>query len=175
MAVVFDGEQVSYRELNLRANRLAHRLRAHGVGPEACVGLCVERSVEMVVAILGILKAGGAYVPLDPSLPGERLAFMLEDVRSPDGRASVLVVRERLAPRLPISDASPEIRRVHPEKDSLSGYGAQNPSRAGTAENLAYVMYTSGSTGRPKGVRIVHRGVPSLDSHGGDRGGGEVQ
>ncbi|MCP4657718.1 MAG: amino acid adenylation domain-containing protein, partial [bacterium] len=158
-------ERLTYRELNRRANRLAHHLRSCGVGrdagpPEVCVGLCVERSPEMVVAILGILKAGGAYVPLDPSYPSERLAFMLEDTATP-----VLVIRERLAQRLAIPPPTLSgLRLVSPEGDrpTLSHYSAENPSRAATAENLAYVTYTSGSTGRPKGVSVVHRGVVRL-------------
>ncbi|MCP4655541.1 MAG: AMP-binding protein, partial [bacterium] len=128
--------------------------------PEVCVGLCVERSPEMVVAILGILKAGGAYVPLDPSYPPERLAFMLEDTAAP-----VLVIRERLAQRLAIPPPSLSgLRLVSPESDrpTLSHYSPENPSPAATAENLAYVTYTSGSTGRPKGVSVVHRGVVRL-------------
>ncbi|MCP4656799.1 MAG: amino acid adenylation domain-containing protein, partial [bacterium] len=162
VAVVFAGspeQQVSYQELNRRANRQAHTLRACGVKPEVCVGLCVERSVEMVVGILGILKAGGTYVPLDPSYPSERLAFMLEDVR-----ARVLLTQERLAERLPISEVSPEIRLIHLDGDRsiLASYSPENPSRTVSAQSLAYVMYTSGSTGRPKGVSVVHRGVVRL-------------
>ncbi|MCP4656609.1 MAG: amino acid adenylation domain-containing protein, partial [bacterium] len=165
VAVVFGGrpeEQLSYRELNRRANRLAHTLRAQGVDSEQCVGLCVERSVEMVVGTLGILKAGGAYLPLDPSYPPERLAFMLEDAASPDGRPPVLVTQERLAERLPAT--LPELRTICLDRDraALSRSGTDNPSPVATAENLAYVMYTSGSTGRPKGVRVVHRGVVRL-------------
>ncbi|MCP4663324.1 MAG: AMP-binding protein, partial [bacterium] len=162
--------QVSYRELNRQANRLAHYLRARGVGrssaaPELCVGLCVERSLEMVVAILGILKAGGVYVPLDPTYPAERLAFMLEDLCSPDGRAAVLVVQERLAEKLAIpASVLSELRLVRLESDesAISEYSPENPRPEVTAENLAYVMYTSGSTGRPKGVGAVHRGLVRL-------------
>ncbi|MCP4654400.1 MAG: amino acid adenylation domain-containing protein, partial [bacterium] len=168
VAVVFGGSgapdaQVSYRELNRRANRLAHSLRACGVGAEVCVGLCVDRSMEMVVGILGILKAGGAYVPLDPSYPSERLRFMLDDTASPTGRPPVLVAQERPLARLAIS-ASSELRRIRLDRDgtTLAGYSPENPGPTATADNLAYVMYTSGSTGRPKGVRVVHRAVVRL-------------
>ncbi|MCP4662492.1 MAG: amino acid adenylation domain-containing protein [bacterium] len=159
VAVVFGEQQVSYAELNRRANRLAHHLRACGVGAEVCVGLCVERSVELVVAILGILKAGGAYVPLDPSYPADRLAFMVEDVAAP-----VLITQQRLAEHLPSAAASPPPRRLclDRERSSLGRYRADNPGRTASASNLAYVMYTSGSTGRPKGVSVVHRGVVRL-------------
>ncbi|MCP4664017.1 MAG: AMP-binding protein, partial [bacterium] len=146
VAVVLAGSdpprQVSYRELNRQANRLAHYLRARGVGrsagaPELCVGLCVERSLEMVVAILGILKAGGVYVPLDPSYPSERLAFMLEDLRSPDGRAAVLVAQERLAEELTIPPSvRSELRLVRLESDgpTISEYSPENPRPEVTAE-----------------------------------------
>ncbi|MCP4658545.1 MAG: amino acid adenylation domain-containing protein, partial [bacterium] len=160
VAVVCAGsvEQVSYRELNRRANRLAHHLRACGVGAEVCVGLCVERSLEMVVAILGILKAGGVYVPLDPGYPTERLAFMLEDVGAP-----VLMVQERLLERFAAAAEVPGRRLLRLDGGMrLSRYRPENPSRAATAENLAYVMYTSGSTGTPKGVSVPHRGVVRL-------------
>ncbi|MCP4662808.1 MAG: AMP-binding protein, partial [bacterium] len=160
VAVVCAGsvEQVSYGELNRRANRLAHHLRACGVGPEVGVGLCAERSLEMVVAILGILKAGGVYVPLDPGYPPERLAFMLEDVAAP-----VLMGREQLLERFAAAATVPERRLLYLDGEmSLSRYRAENPSRAATPESLAYVMYTSGSTGTPKGVSIPHRGVVRL-------------
>ncbi|MCP4658739.1 MAG: amino acid adenylation domain-containing protein, partial [bacterium] len=159
VALVFVHAQVSYRELNRRANRLAHHLRAHGVGPDVCVGMCVERSVEMLVAILGILKAGGAYVPLDPSYPAERLAFMVEDIGTP-----VLVAGAGLLERLPAAAASAQLRciRLDAERAALAGTSPENPTRTAAAQNLAYVMYTSGSTGRPKGVSVVHRGVVRL-------------
>ncbi|MCP4661110.1 MAG: AMP-binding protein, partial [bacterium] len=161
VAVVFEHQQVSYRELNRRANRLAHALRAHGVGgpasrSEVCVGLCLERSVGMVVATLGILKAGGAYLPLDPSYPDERLAFMLEDAGT-----AVMVIHQQLAERFA---AFPELRLICLDRDrpALERCSPENPSRETTAENLAYIMYTSGSTGRPKGVAVLHRGVVRL-------------
>ncbi|MCP4657852.1 MAG: AMP-binding protein, partial [bacterium] len=158
VAVVLGDRQVSYRELNRRANRLAHHLRAHGVEPEVCVGLCVERSLEMVVAILGILKAGGIYVPLDPGYPAERLAFMIEDVDAP-----VLMTDERLRDRLP--SLPPELRVISLDRDrtALARSSPENPAWTPPRPDvLAYVMYTSGSTGTPKGVSVTHRGVVRL-------------
>ncbi|MFL5385966.1 MAG: amino acid adenylation domain-containing protein, partial [Longimicrobiaceae bacterium] len=153
VAVVFEGERVTYAELNARANRLAHHLGALGVGPDARVGICVERSVEMVVGLLGILKAGGAYVPLDASYPVERLRHMLED----SAPAALLTHPPQAATAAALSAGSPipvldltadEARAVHP---------ATNPGRGGVgAANLAHVLFTSGSTGRPKGVMLEH-------------------
>jgi amino acid adenylation domain-containing protein/FkbM family methyltransferase len=145
VAVIFEDQQLSYRELDRRSNQLAHYLRGLGVGPEVVVGLCVERSLEMVVGLLGILKAGGAYLPLDPSYPNERLAYMLADARAP-----VVVTQAGLGYRLPEHrgrvvrlDADWEEIAVHPATALLSG---------SQTDNVAYVIYTSGSTGRPKGV-----------------------
>ncbi|MCP4661437.1 MAG: amino acid adenylation domain-containing protein, partial [bacterium] len=159
VAVVLGEEQVSYGELNRRANHLAHHLRACGVGPEVCVGLFVERSLEMVVGILGIIKAGGAYVPLEPSYPAERLAFMLEDVAAP-----VVLVQESLRERLSFASAGPALRLVRLDGEEVfrGSYPSENLTPGATAETLAYVMYTSGSTGVPKGVSVVHRGVVRL-------------
>ncbi|HEX9669920.1 MAG TPA: amino acid adenylation domain-containing protein, partial [Thermoanaerobaculia bacterium] len=154
VAVACGGETLSYAELDARAERLAARLRALGVGPEIAVGLCVERSLELAPALLGILKAGGFYVPLDPQVPRERLAFMVEEVR-----AAVLVTQEHLAGLLP--DRPGCVRVLVPQ--ALGGEEA--PAQAGAggdAANLAYVMYTSGSTGRPKGVAVSHRNVVRL-------------
>ncbi|MDQ3942418.1 MAG: amino acid adenylation domain-containing protein, partial [Actinomycetota bacterium] len=156
IAVVFEDERLTYRELNRLANRLARHLRKLGVGSEVPVGLCVERSVEMVVGLLGILKAGGAYVPLDPSYPKERLSFMIEDAQAP-----VVLTQERLvgglprhAARLLCLDADwPLIVREECEENLVS---------EAKADNLAYVMYTSGSTGVPKGVMVEHRPVVRL-------------
>lgn len=150
IAVIFKDEQMTYRELNRRANQVGHYLHKLGVGPEVRVALCVERSLEMVVGILGILKAGGAYVPLDPSYPKERLAFILEDAQ-----VSVLVTRERLL------DDLPEFRRPVGYLDTSWGpiakESGEDPVRTVRSENLAYVIFTSGSTGRPKGVAVEHR------------------
>jgi amino acid adenylation domain-containing protein len=149
VAIVFEDEQLTYRELNGKANQLAHHLRTLGVGPEVLVGICVERSVEMVVGLLGILKAGGAYVPLDPEYPKERVAFMLEDTK-----ASVLLTQERLLGDLP----EPDGRVICLDRDwaAIAEESEGNPESGVTAENLAYVIYTSGSTGKPKGVMIQH-------------------
>jgi len=149
VAVVYEGQELSYGELNRRANQLGRYLRGLGVGPEVLVTLCLERSLEIVVGVLGVLKAGGAYVPLDPRYPIERLAYMLEDTQAP-----VLVTQEQIASRLPadwsqmvLIDKWEEIESG-PESDLELLNGTENP---------AYVIYTSGSTGKPKGVCITHR------------------
>src|SRR5215211_7282000 len=155
VAVVFEEQQLTYRELDRRANQLAHHLRALGVGPEVLVGICVERSLEMVVGLLGILKAGGAYVPLDPSYPATRLKFILGDTRAP-----VLLTQERLVERLP---DKPEAKVVRLDADwpLIARKAEENVTSRATADNLAYVIYTSGSTGQPKGVMIEHRALSS--------------
>ena len=154
-AVVCDAGTLSYGELELRANQLAHHLRALGVGPEVVVGLCVERSPAMIVALIAILKAGGAYLPLDPDYPRERLAFMLADAGAP-----VLVTQSTLLDRLPAHDA----RLV--QLDADAALIAQQPEHAPAValdpQHPAYVIYTSGSTGSPKGVVVAHRGIPNL-------------
>ena len=151
----YEGRQLTYAELNARANQVAHYLARHGVGPEVMVGLCVERSLEMVVGILGILKAGGAYVPLDPDYPAPRLAFMLEDTAAP-----VLLTQASLRERLPAYAG----RTVSLDADwaEIARERADNPKVPVGARNLAYVIYTSGSTGRPKGTCIEHRSVVRL-------------
>ena len=152
IAVLFKNQQTTYGELNRRANQLAHHLRSLGVGPDVWVGLCVERSLEMVIGILGILKAGGAYVPLDPAYPRERLAFMLEDAR-----CSVLLTQHRLLAVLPSHRA--RVLCLDADWKTIARESPQNPQTAVKGEHLAYVIYTSGSTGRPKGIAIQHRGV----------------
>jgi amino acid adenylation domain-containing protein len=154
-ALVCDGEALSYRELNRRANQLADHLQGLGVGPEVLVGICVERSVEMVVGLLGILKAGGAYVPLDPGYPQERLAFMLADAQ-----AAVLLTQQRLVERFPAHGA--HVVCIDADWELIARGREDNPIRMATPDNLAYVMYTSGSTGRPKGVAVAHRAVTRL-------------
>ncbi len=154
VAVVFEGEQLSYRELNRRANLLAHHLQKLGVGPEVRVGMMLERSLEMLVGLLGVLKAGGAYVPLDPAYPQERISFMLEDAEAP-----VLLTQARLAGSLPPHGA--EVVRLDADWDMIARGSAENPVSDAQAENLAYVIYTSGSTGQPKGVMIPHRALVS--------------
>ena len=151
-AVIFDDGQLTYAELNERANQLAHHLSKLGVGPEALVGIGLERSLEMVVGLLGILKAGGAYVPLDPSYPRERITFMLEDAE-----VQVLITQSRLVEDLPQTKAKLVLLDAHwPE---IRKENRDNPTNRATPENLAYVIYTSGSTGKPKGVQIPHRAV----------------
>jgi amino acid adenylation domain-containing protein len=152
VAVVCDGRQLTYHELNRQANQLAHHLQKLGVGPEVRVGLCLERSLEMVVGLLGVLKAGGAYVPLDPGYPRERLAFMVEDARAP-----ILLTHQGLLESL--SDYPGRVIRLDEDGQALAGEPAENPATRVHSDNLAYVMYTSGSTGRPKGVMICHRAV----------------
>jgi amino acid adenylation domain-containing protein len=155
VAVKFDDESLTYRELNQRANQLAHYLQALGVGPEVLVGICVERSLEMVVGLLGIIKAGGAYLPLDPSYPKERLAFMLEDAQ-----IEVLLTQEHLSERLPQSAA----RAIYLDRDweKIASEPVENMPHRTVADNIAYVIYTSGSTGKPKGALISHLNVVRL-------------
>ncbi|HET6364286.1 MAG TPA: amino acid adenylation domain-containing protein [Nitrospirota bacterium] len=152
IALSYEGEGLTYSELNRRANQLAHYLRKLGVGPEVLVGICMERSLEMVVGLLGILKAGGAYVPMDTDFPAERLAYLVEDARVP-----VVLTQQKLAAILTgigtkvVCLDAPGHRRSETEMPDT------NPERGATAGNLVYVIYTSGSTGRPKGVAVEHR------------------
>ena len=152
VAVVCNAQQLTYSALNRRANQLAHYLRALGVGPEVCVGLCMERSLELVVGLLGILKAGGAYVPLDPTYPKERLAFMLSDTQ-----VSVLVTQQKIVTDLP--EHASHLVCLDTDWEHIAQQSEANPVSGVTPENLAYVMYTSGSTGTPKGVMIEQRQV----------------
>jgi len=154
-ALVFDDQQLSYGELNRRANQLASYLRSLGVGPEVLVGVCVEPSVEMVVGLLGILKAGAAYVPLDPTYPLERLALIIEDIQAP-----ILLTQERLAERLPALWA--QIIRLDSDWDLMAREREENIFSGAGSNNLAYINYTSGSTGKPKGIGILHRAVNRL-------------
>lgn len=156
IALVFDDEKISYKELNIKANRLAHYLRRLEVSPDVIVGISMERSVEMVVGLLGILKAGGAYLPLDPQYPKQRLSFMLKDAG-----VQVLLTQQRLVGELPTDDGV-QVIRVDSDWESIEGESEQNPESGVTAENLSYVIYTSGSTGQPKGLGAVHRGVVRL-------------
>src|SRR5215218_795265 len=154
VAVVFDEERVSYGELNRRANQLAHYLRRLGVGPETQVGILLERSVQMIVGLLGVLKAGCAYVPLDPRYPAERLAFMIADAE-----LKVLITQAGWPERL---DHTHVNEVVEIEKENWVGEGTENPAVGVQSGNLAYVIYTSGSTGRPKGVAIEHHSAVTL-------------
>ncbi len=151
-ALVFEGETLTYAELNRKVNQLAHYLQNLGVRPETPVGICVERSVEMVVGMLGILKAGGAYVPMDPMNPPERLAFVLEDTQVP-----VLLTQAHLADRLHGTQET-QLVCLDTEWEAIAEEGVEDPDSGMTPGNLAYVIYTSGSTGRPKGVLLEHRG-----------------
>ncbi|GAB4190172.1 MAG: non-ribosomal peptide synthetase [Coleofasciculaceae cyanobacterium] len=152
VAVIFENQRLTYRELNNRANQLAHSLQHLRVKPEVLVGICMERSVEMVVGLLGLLKAGGAYVPLDPTYPKERLAFMLEDTR-----ISVLLTQAKFANELPEHNA--KVVCLDAEWQALAHQSQDNPISGITLENLAYVIYTSGSTGKPKGAMNTHQGL----------------
>ncbi|MDZ7967784.1 MAG: amino acid adenylation domain-containing protein [Nostoc sp. DedSLP03] len=154
LAVVYEDESLTYQQLNLRANQLAHYLQSLGVGAEVLVGICVERSPLMIVGLLGILKAGGAYVPLDPAYPQERLAFMLEDAQ-----VKVLLTQESLVATLP----SHQAQVICLDSDTaIFSSSVENLLHTATIDNLAYVIYTSGSTGKPKGVQIEHRRLLNL-------------
>lgn len=153
-AVVCEGKHLTYGQLNRRANQLAHRLQRLGVGPDMVVGLCMERSLEMVVGLLGVLKAGAAYLPLDPQYPKERLAFMIKDVR-----AQVLLTQQRLADLLPWQREN--LINLDTEWEAICNESDENPTSPVRPENLAYVIYTSGSTGRPKGTMIQHGSLVS--------------
>jgi amino acid adenylation domain-containing protein len=171
VAAVFEDSCLTYQELNWRANRLAHHLRGLGVGPEVLVGICAERSLEMMIGLYGILKAGGAYVPLDPAYPQERLAMMLED-----SRAAVLLTQQRLVERIPEHEARAthqvegwsqgardrlcrRVVRLDTDWETIAQQSQENPIGGATAGSLAYMIYTSGSMGRPKGVQVLQRAV----------------
>ena len=154
-AVSFEGENLSYAELNARANQLARYLVRMGVGPDVLVGLCVERSLDMVVAILGILKAGGAYLPLDPRYPKDRISFMVEDAKPP-----VIITQYELKESLP--DVAGQVLALDADWVEIEREDPSELPCEARPENLAYVIYTSGSTGRPKGCQITHANVVRL-------------
>ena len=164
VAIIFRGEKLTFRELNRRSNQLAHHLRSLGVGPEVLVGICMDRSIDMMVGLLGILKAGGAYVPLDPAFPRERLMSMLED-----SQPAVVLTHANLANSL----GSVRARILHVDSDweEIAKHRDDNPHSTMTQDNLAYVIYTSGSTGRPKGVEILHRSVVNFLTSIGEQPG----
>ncbi|HXI89885.1 MAG TPA: amino acid adenylation domain-containing protein [Blastocatellia bacterium] len=164
VAVICANAQLTYGELNRRANQLAHYLTSLGVGPEKLVGLLVGRSTEMIVGLLGILKAGGAYVPLDSAYPTERLAAMLADSSAP-----VLLTLEQLARELPATDA--RVICLDSDWEVIGRHSTENPPRRVTPENLAYLIYTSGSTGTPKGVLIEHRSLTNYIDFASDEFG----
>lgn len=155
-ALSFRGEKISYGELNRRANILAHRLIRMNVGRETLVGLCVERSVEMIVGMLGILKAGAAFVPFDASYPPERLDYMIADTNTP-----VMLTQKALAPAI-VGNRGVSTILLDEEFLPSAASDEQNPQASATATSLAYVMYTSGSTGRPKGVMVENRSIARL-------------
>jgi natural product biosynthesis luciferase-like monooxygenase protein/amino acid adenylation domain-containing protein len=156
VAVIFETQQLTYGELNQRANQLAHYLQSLGVGPEVLVGIAVERSLEMIVGLLGILKAGGVYVPIDPDYPPERLQFMLED-----SQVSLLLTQQHLLPSFSQSSETATAKIICLDSDDQTIAQAKNvnPENSVTTNNLAYVIYTSGSTGKPKGAMNTHRGI----------------
>lgn len=149
-ALAFEGKELTYRELDERANAFAHHLRTLGVKPGTLVGVCVERSLDLMVATLGIMKAGGAYLPLDPTYPRDRLALMIEDSKVP-----VIVSQAALVSTLPPHQA--KVVQIDAEWDQIGAGSTARPEGGATATDLAYVIYTSGSTGRPKGVLVEHR------------------
>jgi len=152
VALADEGREMTYAELDRRTNQLAHHLGALGVGPEARVAIMVERSLEMVVAVLGILKAGGAYVPIDPATPADRLDFLLADARP-----ALLLAGEGVADRLREATVSVAVVALDAERERIAAASAETPTAGVDPENLAYVIYTSGSTGTPKGVAVRHR------------------
>jgi amino acid adenylation domain-containing protein/FkbM family methyltransferase/non-ribosomal peptide synthase protein (TIGR01720 family) len=152
LAVIFEGQSLTYRELNSSSNQLAHYLQSLGIEPEMLVGAYVERSLEMVVGLMGILKAGAAYVPLDPSYPTERVAFMMADAR-----VSVLLTQQHLVDRLP--EHNVDVICLDSDWQEIARRAEVNPTSVVTVDNLAYMIYTSGSTGRPKGAMNTHRGI----------------
>ena len=155
IAVIFEDQKLTYQQLNNRGNQLAHCLRDKGVNPESLVGIFMERSLEMVIGLLGILKAGGAYVPLEPDYPTERLGDILSD-----SGVSLVLTQESLGDFLPQTGA--ELLCLDRDWEKIATYSPENPFNLTTPENLAYVIYTSGSTGKPKGVLISHRGLMNL-------------
>lgn len=152
IALKFQDQTLTYRELNLKANQLANFLKGKGVGPEVKVGICAERSLEIVIAILGVLKAGGVYVPLDPSYPQDRLSFILEETQVP-----LLLTQSHLIDKVPRHSA--KIVCLDQDQSMIAVESEDSPLLSVTDQNLAYIMYTSGSTGRPKGVQITHANI----------------
>ena len=155
IAVVFEEQELTYLELNTKANQLAHYLQTLGVKPEVIVGICVERSLEMVIGLLAILKTGGTYIPLDPNYPQERTAFILEQTQ-----ASVLLTQASLRKEIPPHQA--QVVCLDTDWDSIAQQNQSNLSNLVTGENLAYIIYTSGSTGKPKGVQISHKALSNF-------------
>ena len=157
VALEFENRRLTYRQLNERANQLAHHMQKLGVGPDTLVALCVERSLDMVTGLLGVLKAGGAYVPLDPSYPSDRLAFMLRD-----SGARLLLTHQRLRDQIGSGGPNCKVLCLDADWGSIARSPIQTPRCGASPENLAYVIYTSGSTGKPKGVEIRHRNLANV-------------
>ncbi len=158
LALVFESQSLTYQELNQKANQVAHYLiQNHQIQPDTLIGICVERSLEMIIGVLGILKAGGAYMPIDPNYPKERIEFMLED-----SGTSVLLTQSFLIDQLPLAKLENVPQVICLDDETFAEEFTQNPSPKTTPDNLAYIIYTSGSTGRPKGVMIEHRGLTNL-------------
>ncbi len=155
VAVQYAGEYLNFAELNARSNQLAHYLRSLGVGADTLVGICVERSLEMVVGLLGIMKSGAAYVPLDPAYPQQRVALVMAD-----SEIAVLLTQRHLVSQLPV--AGVDVVCLDSDWETISRQSEQTPARISTAANLAYTIYTSGSTGQPKGVQISHRALTNF-------------
>ncbi|HVG21074.1 MAG TPA: condensation domain-containing protein, partial [Blastocatellia bacterium] len=155
IAATFQGDQLTYRELNRRANQVAHMLRSLGVGPDVGVGISVERSLLIATGVLGIMKSGGAYVPIDPAYPKDRQTFMIEDTRTP-----VVLTQQKLIEGLP--ETSARVICLDADWDQIARHGDENPVSGVAPENLLYVVYTSGSTGRPKGVGWSHAALTNM-------------
>jgi non-ribosomal peptide synthetase component F len=154
-AVVFNDQSMTYSELNRRANQLAHYLRSVGVGPDVPVGICLDRSPDLMISALGVLKAGGAYVPLDPSYPKGRLIYMLEDAK-----ARVVVTRNQFAREIEIPGV--QIVSIDSEAENIARESQGNLESGVSPDNLTYIIYTSGSTGQPKGIGLTHRCLANL-------------
>nr|QNL14925.1 AptD [Brasilonema sp. CT11] len=158
LALVFESQQLTYQQLNQKANQLAHYLiHNYQIHPDTLISICVERSLEMIIGILGILKAGGAYVPIDPNYPTERIQFMLED-----SGTSVLLTQSYLTDQLPLTELEHPPQVICLDEETFAEELTDNPSPKSTPDDLAYVIYTSGSTGRPKGVMISHQGLVNM-------------
>ena len=150
-ALIYENQSWTFQEINNQANQLAHYLRSAGIGPDTCVGVLMERSLEMVVSLYGVIKAGGAYLPIDPEHPQERIEYILQESRTP-----IVLTSSQLESKLPR-----DMRNLLVDRDwsDIAQQSSTNPPRVAKPSNLAYVIYTSGSTGNPKGVMNEHRGI----------------
>ncbi|MBD2410053.1 non-ribosomal peptide synthetase [Nostoc calcicola FACHB-389] len=158
IALVFESQNLTYQQLNQKANQLAHYLiQNHQIQPDTLIGICVDRSLEMIIGVLGVLKGGGAYVPIDPNYPQERIGLILED-----SGISVFLTQSFLLDKLPLSELENSPQLICFDEETFTEELTQNPSPKSKPDNLAYVIYTSGSTGRPKGVMIEHRGLTNV-------------